>query len=124
MNYKVCSKCKRRLEATEENFTKHPTCKFGFHSSCKICVAKYYKQYCQDHREKVSKYNKKYYQNNKEELSRKKAEQYQNKKEAFSKYNKKYYQEHKEEISIKNKQRYREREGESTNDSKFSRTYL
>lgn len=52
--YKRCTKCKKDLLATPENFRSHKLGKYGLHSTCKECL----KQKRLEHREEINQYRK------------------------------------------------------------------
>ena len=83
MNYKVCTKCDKKLEATSKNFHRVINGKFGFTSKCKVCTSIHKKQYRKKSCVKVrmSEYNKQYYEKNKKKLNARSRKYYKNNKE-------------------------------------------
>lgn len=66
MNYKTCTKCGDKLEATLEFFYKSKTGKFGLFAKCKTCCKKYNQKYWKNNKERHAVINKRYRKNNKE----------------------------------------------------------
>ena len=79
--FKKCTKCGRWLVASNENFYKHKTGKYGLEPKCKECRkkyleekkearAEYYKEYRKKNKEATAKQKKKYRQTPKGQISR------------------------------------------------------
>lgn len=68
MDFKVCTKCNVKLEASEENFHKQKKGKYGFKSVCKPCAKKdrdryqSTEKYKKRHRERMAEWRKKNHQ--------------------------------------------------------------
>ena len=58
---KVCVKCKKILVACSINFDKKKCGKYGLRADCKVCRAKYHKQYRKEHKEELKERKKEYY---------------------------------------------------------------
>ena len=68
MNYKICSRCRKKLEATTENYHKKNDSKFNLHSACKECRKKESKINYQNNKERIALRDKNYRKNNKEKV--------------------------------------------------------
>ncbi len=92
MEYKVCTKCKKELQATTEYFRKSKNGKYGVDSVCKECKREIYKE----NREIILKKQKKYYEENKDKKQQKKEYHKQwviKNKERVREYQKQYREE-------------------------------
>lgn len=102
MNYKICTKCGKQLEATTEFFSKVKKGKFGLRAICKQCGNAISRQYHNDHPEYAKTRAKKWRDNNVEyrkEYDRIHGkEYYRNNKEKCNKKAKEYYEANKEKI--------------------------
>jgi hypothetical protein len=107
MPTKICSVCKRELEANTINFNKHPRCKFGLSNKCKECTKKYKNQYHASHRDDELKYKKAWYSNNKERHQANIKTYHEKHKEEIKMHRKLYMKsvEGKEKIRINNQKR-------------------
>jgi hypothetical protein len=92
---KVCVRC--HIEKPISEFTKRPTCRDGYDTTCKSCKSELTKIYYATHKDYVSKKYKEYYAKNKELLLKKGKEYREANKQQEDDYHKKYYQEHKVE---------------------------
>jgi len=71
-----CKKCKEDKPLTEDHFPKEKRNTNGFKGTCKVCTAKYQKEYHEKHKKRIQEYNskhrkeisKRYYERNKEHL--------------------------------------------------------
>lgn len=102
MNYKTCTKCGKKLEATTEFFSICKRGKFGLRASCKECGNEISRQYSKDHPEYAKTRAKKWRSNNvehrKEYADAHRGEYYKNNKEKCNKASKRYYEANKEKI--------------------------
>lgn len=82
MNYKICTKCNLKLEATTDNFVKAKNGLYGLSARCKLCEKKwrdsrknlkkeYDKNYVQENLVHIKERSKKYYHENIEEIKEK-----------------------------------------------------
>ena len=60
MNYKICTKCREELPATDEFFYKRSSGKFGLHAHCKKCFSRRCKRYYRVNEEHIKAQVKKY----------------------------------------------------------------
>jgi hypothetical protein len=69
--YKICSKCKQELPATNEYFSKKKTGIYGLKPACKKCLNKANKVYAELNKEKVNERIRKYKALNRESINEK-----------------------------------------------------
>ena len=130
-----CSKCGDEKPETSEYFNKIRTGKCGLRGDCKVCEAKYKKQYGISNKEAKIKYDKQHYienkdaiiknvnqyrLENKESITQIKKIHHQNNKEAINEKQKKYVQNNRDRV-VKSKQRHYQNNKEAIN--KCARQY-
>ena len=112
---KKCSKCGEWLVASNINFYKDKTRKYGLKGQCKECHKEYREEnkdkikeckrkYYEKNKEYYKEYNKEYYEKNKDEINKRHKEYYEKNKEYYKEYNKEYYKEYKERYKEWNKE--------------------
>lgn len=101
---KACTKCGKVLPATNEFFVKNKEGKYGLHSQCKKCQAKYY----EENAEKFKKNSRQYYRENKHHKKEYQKQFYKENKEHYKEYNQQYHEENRERILEYNRQWHQE----------------
>jgi len=114
---KICNHCKEEKPATSEYFNKDKGKKDGFNYRCKVCEAKYKKEYAAKNKEKIAEYKREYQQKNKEKLKITSKLKYEKNKEKYAETKKKYYREHKKEAAEYSK-KYRADNSKDLSDKK------
>ena len=93
MDYKICTKCGEKFEATTEFFGRQKRGKFGLRSTCKLCNKKYMKRWHAKNAEQQKEYNNKYHTEHREQRKEHKKRW----RKDNANYDKEYYTKHKEE---------------------------
>jgi len=96
MNYKTCSRCKKKLFATPEYFRRDKSKRDGLRSECKECSSKAVKRWKDKNKEHIKEYNKEYRKKNGDYDKR----YYKKNKDVILKKNKKFFEKFKEEKGI------------------------
>ena len=91
MNYKVCTGCKRKLEATLKFFHKSKVCKFGVASRCISCTKEYRRLFYLKNKERLNLRSKKYHKENRDKIREYQKKYYKENKKALNARSKKYY---------------------------------
>ena len=100
MNYKFCTKCGKKLEATTEFFYKAARGKFGVRTECIKCANKIGRKYHNNNPDYAKTRAKKWRANNVEHVKEYNKihgkDYYKNNKEKCNEKSRKYYQENRE----------------------------
>ena len=103
MDYKICTKCGKKLEATTEFFYKRKSGKFGLRADCKTCRTGVCKKYNKNNKKKLALKQKTWRNNNPEKVVASKRKYYINHKEKICDEGKKWRNDNKERCVLRNK---------------------
>ena len=93
---KKCTKCGQVKEETSLNFKPSKSLKSGYRNECKICEAKYMKEYRKKNRDAIKKQKDIYNKNNEDDLKEKAKQHRELNKERMAEYDKQYYEKNRE----------------------------
>ena len=106
--FKRCTGCGEWLVASNINFHKNKSNKYGLGSKCKKCRAEQQKQYYKENRDKILEQCKQYRENNKEYYVEYRKQYYENNKDKILERCKQHYDENRDKIAERHKQHYKE----------------
>ena len=113
MEFKICSKCGRKLPLTDEYFYKRKDSKIGFRSCCKECWQNRNKAYDKRNYERISEHKKEYREVNKEHIREYHRMRYLNNKDKINREHKVYRDSHKAEIKLYRKKYFQTDKGKA-----------